>query len=105
MEQNFLDRIAHPREFQAFARSMNLPKPYALGVLEALRLEGNLASLTNQQIAERIEWSADADALVAALVDTGWLYYDANGHRYVRDHWRDQESHAKFVDWLESDRE
>jgi hypothetical protein len=50
-------------------------------------------------------WRDSVNALVTALADTGWLYCVANGHRYVRDYWRDQESHANFIDWLESDGE
>jgi hypothetical protein len=94
-------KISHLQQFAAFLERLSLPCLYALGILERLWQEGNLAGLTNQQIANLIEYKRDADQLVMALRDTGWLGDDDFGRRCVRDHWRDPVEHAKFLGWCE----
>lgn len=52
----------------------------AMGVLESLWQlcmeccdEGNIGKFSNEEIADHIEWEGDADLLISALTESGWL--------------------------------
>ena len=61
-------------------RALNIPLYQAIGILETLLQvvaqsadDGAIGRYSNEDIAIELEWEGDADTLVAALVDSGWL--------------------------------
>lgn len=69
------------RKTRRLAKLLDIPLPYALGVVEALWAvtrdrtpRGDIGHMTNQDIADEM-WIDDpaADALIDALVQSGWL--------------------------------
>ena len=70
-------------KFKRLKRALDLPMWQAAGLLESLwsvasqnTPDGAIGRLSNEDIAAAIEWSGDADALVQALVDSGWIDRD-----------------------------
>ena len=82
-------------------RKLNLPRWGAVGILESLwhltakeAPRGDIGRLTNERIAIGIEWrgaknsppESEADRLIQALVEAGWM--EVNGiHRFVIHDW------------------
>jgi len=69
------------RKTRRLAKLLDIPLPYALGVVEALWAvcrdrtpRGDIGHMTNQDIADEM-WidNPNADALIDALVQSGWL--------------------------------
>lgn len=67
-------------KFMRLKRRLKINHWQAVGILEALWLitqtnapRGDIGRLGNEDIAAMIEWNDDADELIDALVDCGWL--------------------------------
>lgn len=82
-------------KFKRLKRALDLPMWQAAGLLETLwsitsqnTPDGAIGRLANEDIAAAIEWSGDADALVDALVDSGWVDRDDEFRLIVHD-WSD----------------
>lgn len=67
-------------KYKALKTRLNLPSYAVTGVLESLwhltcnnAPDGDIGRHTNQMIAAGLEWSGDADELINALTETGWL--------------------------------
>lgn len=80
-------------KFKKLQRRLSLPLWQATGLLESLwkmayrnAPAGDIGRLSNEDIATAIEWESDADELVAALVETGWLDADPV-HRLLIHDW------------------
>lgn len=92
-------------KFKKIQRRFQLPLWQAVGLLETLwkaayrnTPEGDIGRLSNEEIAAAIEWAGDADELIQALVDTGWLDRDPTYRLLVHD-WEaecEQWLHANF---------
>jgi hypothetical protein len=61
-------------------RVLGLKRYEAVGILEMLwhlagaeRPHGDIGALTDEDIADALDWTGDASVLIAALVDCGWL--------------------------------
>jgi hypothetical protein len=79
-------------KFKRLQRQLKLPLWQAMGLLEALwhctitnSPDGDIGRLSNDDIAAAIEWDEDADNLVNALVQTGWLDADDEFRLIVHD--------------------
>lgn len=92
-------------KFKKLQRRLGLPLWQATGLLETLwkatyrnAPEGDIGRLENEEIAAAIEWGGDADELIKALVETGWLDADPT-HRLLVHDWEaecEQWLHANF---------
>jgi hypothetical protein len=89
----------HPKFFD-LKRSLGVKKFAALGILEALwhftgkfTPQGDVGRYSDEQIAAWLEWEGDDGALIAALIETGWLDRDAE-HRLVIHHWHQHADNA-----------
>jgi hypothetical protein len=67
-------------KFKKFQRRLKLPFWQAIGLLEAVwkvtesnAPAGDIGKLSNGDIAFAIEWEGDADGLISALLECGWL--------------------------------
>lgn len=67
-------------KFAKLKRRLQLPHWQAVGLLESLWLfvqqncpDGAIGRFSNEDIAAGIEWSGDADILIASLTEIGWL--------------------------------
>lgn len=87
--QSHQELRGHPK-VSRLARSLGVPKPQAIGHLHLLwwwaldyAPEGNLASFSDDEIADASEWKGDAAAFRKALIETKWI--DPNGelHDYA----------------------
>lgn len=83
----------HHRKVKRLGRALNLEPWGARGILESLwfvtaqqKPRGDIGSMSNQDIADEIGWDADADALVDALVKSGWLD-ESKPHRLLVHDW------------------
>ncbi|MCF7848734.1 MAG: hypothetical protein K9M45_07790 [Kiritimatiellales bacterium] len=90
----------HPK-FKKLKRRLDLPLWQVKGLLEAVwnltaqtAYRGDIGKLSNDDIAASIEWDGDADELIMALLETGWLDKSEN-HRLVVHDWEDH--CAKYV--------
>lgn len=67
-------------KFKRLCRRLQISPVVAAGTLELLWIAtardappGDIGRFTNEDIAIQVHWEGDADELVGALVDTGWL--------------------------------
>lgn len=81
-------------KFKKLQRLLGLPLWQATGVLESLwqctvrnAPSGDIGRLSNEDVAFAIEWERDADELINALVECGWLDL-CDKHRLVVHNWR-----------------
>ncbi len=81
---------------EGLAGLLGIPYVYALGVRASLRFTaekrypiGDFEGVVAQALADEMEYSGDAESLVAALVESGYLERTASGLR--------------MPDWAESD--
>lgn len=79
-------------KFYALQEALSLPRYAAIGLLQTLwsitaesTPRGDVGSFTNAQISKRLEWEGDCDALIGALVRTGWLDESDSCRLYVHD--------------------
>ena len=82
-------------KFRKLARRLCLNGWGAMGILESLwhatasnAPEGDIGRYSNEDIATLIDWDGDADELIDALAETGWLARCSN-HRLVVHDWGD----------------
>lgn len=83
-------------KFKDLQRLLGKPAYAITGVLEALWITtaknafmGDIGRHNNRQIANALEWDGDADELVAALVESGWLDKVDGDARLVIHDWYD----------------
>lgn len=82
-------------KFKKLQRRLNLKLWECVGLLESLwmmtaknSIAGDIGKYSNEDIAAGLEWEQDADDLIAALTQTGWL--DACiEHRLIVHDWKD----------------
>lgn len=84
-------------KLKRLVRALKIPQYAAVGILESLwhltareAPEGNIGKLSNEDIATWIDWDGDSDALIYALVVSGWIDED----EYYRLMVHDWEEHA-----------
>jgi hypothetical protein len=84
----------HPKT-KALAARLDLRRWQVVGLLEALwhftaqyAKRGNIGKWTNKEIACALEWEGDADGLISALLETGWLEVCTVNRLLVHD-WQD----------------
>lgn len=84
----------HPK-MRRLAKALDLPLSSAVGIMELLwhftaefALEGDVGRHTDQDIADAVGWEGDAEALVTALVDSGWVDR-SDTHRLMIHDWLD----------------
>jgi hypothetical protein len=89
----------HPKT-RGLARTLNLPLPYAAGILEMVfhftqkyARQGNIGKFSNEQIAEAIHYPDDPDQLIDALILNGWLT-PHKIHRLILHDWHDHADDA-----------
>lgn len=82
-------------KFKKLQRRLSLTRWQCTGLLETLwqvtcqnAWLGDIGKLSNEDIAAVLEWEENADDLVSALVDTGWID-PSDEHRLVIHHWAD----------------
>lgn len=88
--------LNHPK-LRPFCNATGTSRIEALGILTLLwdftgeyAPQGNVGKFTNESIAEKCDWPAeDADRLINALVDAGWLDADDDGHRLIVHDWEE----------------
>lgn len=80
-------------KFKKLQRRLGISRMLAIGLLESLWIatqhnapRGDLGRFTNEEIAIEIGWDGDPDAMVLALVETGWLD-TSNEYRLVIHDW------------------
>ena len=105
--------LSHPKT-KRLARRLKVPRPHALGILAMLwdwtgeyAPQGDVGRHDDEDIAEAVDWPDDqAEALVTALVDCGWLDRHPEHRLIVHDYhdhaeeWirrRNQRSGMEFV--------
>lgn len=88
------------RKTRRLAKLLGIPLPCALGVLEALwhvtgeqAKDGGIGRMSNQDLADEMFWDEDADDLVKALSESGWLQTCKECRLYVHD-WHDHSDDA-----------
>ena len=84
----------HPKVIQ-LARRLGVSRSHAVGLLECLwhatathAPEGDIGRWPNVRIAIALDWEGDADALVAGLIDAGFVEVHAQARLVVHD-WHD----------------
>lgn len=84
----------HPK-MKKLARRLGVQLWGAIGIMEAVwhfvqRFApcGDIGKYTNEEIAEAVDWTGDADKLVQAMTETGWLDR-SNKHRLIVHDWPD----------------
>ena len=94
--------LRHPKTL-AVAALLGVPRTHALGILEVLfdwaadmAPQGNIGKWPNIVLAGAVEWSGDADQLVSALTEAGYLRADPT-HRLVINDW-----HEHCENWVRS---
>jgi len=82
-------------KFQKLQRRLKESRRGIIGLLEGLWIavakncpRGNIGRFSNEEIAIMVDWENDADELVAALVDCGWLDH-CEAERLVVHDWQD----------------
>ncbi len=80
-------------KFKKLQRRLKLPRWQCVGLLETLWLVtrseaylGDIGKLSNEDIAAALEWEAEPDALIEALVETEWLDKHPD-FRLIVHHW------------------
>src|SRR4051794_3455837 len=81
-------------------RKLKIRRYHAVGILESLwhltareAPRGDIGKLRNERIAIGIDWGGDADRLVEALIEAGWIDSD-DQHRLVIHDWPDHADDA-----------
>jgi len=84
----------HPK-MHRLARKLAIPRYAAWGLMEGLwnfaaryAIPGDVGKFTNGDIAAALAWEGDADKLVAAIAESGWLD-ESEEHRLVVHDWHD----------------
>lgn len=84
----------HPKTLDLAAR-LNRPRRDTVGLLELLfhftaqyAPEGNIGRYSNKRIAAALDWTADPDRLLSALIASGWVDQDPV-HRLITHDWKD----------------
>ena len=79
-------------KFLELCELLELPKYAAVGLLQTLWTitaestpRGDIGQFSNNQIAKRLEWDGDHDALISALVASRWLDANDDCRLYVHD--------------------
>lgn len=81
-------------KFKRLQRRLDLTLYEARGLLDCLwdaaydnAPAGDIGRLTNEDIATLVDWRGDADDLIAALIECGWLDEDPDKFRLVIHEW------------------
>ena len=91
---------------EELAEKLQVPLPYAVGLVECLihfcvqrAPTGGLAEFSRSFIARKIGWDGDAEALIGALVECGFLSCCCEAHGLVAMVWRENlfETHRKRI--------
>jgi len=79
------------RKFKVAQHRLGIPGPHLLGHLEYLwqsaHVDGDPVFANADEVEIAAEWTGDAGALCAVLVDTGWLDLHDDGTLEVHDYW------------------
>ena len=79
------------RKFKVAQHRLGIPGPHLLGYLEYLwqsaHVDGDPVFASAEEVEIAAEWTGDAGALCAVLVDTGWLDLHDDGTLEVHDYW------------------
>ena len=79
------------RKFKVAQHRLGIPGPHLLGYLEYLwqsaHVDGDPVFANAEEVEIAAEWTGDAGALCAVLVDTGWLDLHDDGTLEVHDYW------------------
>ena len=97
MKRNTLE---HPKVLE-LADALDLPRYAVIGILESLWCwtgrycpRGDVGRYSNRRLAtEAIRWDGDPDALIGALISTGWLD-ESDEHRLLIHDWADHADDA-----------
>ena len=80
------------RKTRRLAKLLSIDECYALGLLESLwhvageqAKDGGIGRLSNQDIADEMFYSGNADDLIKALVESGWLDTNSEARLYIHD--------------------
>ncbi|MCR9294591.1 MAG: hypothetical protein NXI32_17880 [bacterium] len=89
-----LKRALTHLKFELLANLLDLPKWQVVGLLESLWLfaqyhaiDGDLSNFKSKEIAAWMQWRGDAEKMVSALVESGWL--DQDEQNLVIHDWQD----------------
>jgi len=89
----------HPKT-RALARTLGVPLSHAVGILEMLwhftaeyAPRGDIGRFADIDIAEEVAWEAEAEKLIDALVECGWLERDER-HRLIVHDWAEHADDA-----------
>ena len=89
----------HPK-VDALIDRLDLPKYAVVGILELLwhvvsnsTPRGDIGSMSNRNIARKLEWDGDPDELIHALIETGWID-EHDDHRLIIHDWPDHADDA-----------
>lgn len=92
-------------KLRRLARALNIPKAQAIGHLHYLwwwaldgAPDGDITTLSNDEIAELADWTGDSDVFVTALTDCGWIEKDRKIHDW-------NEYAGKLLEFRRRDRE
>lgn len=87
----FLGVLTH-RKTRRLASCLGISQCYAVGILEALwhvaqsqAKDGGIGRLSNRDIADEMFYDGDSDALICALVDSGWLQEMPSCRLFIHD--------------------
>jgi hypothetical protein len=87
-------------KLKRLVRALKVPQYAAVGILESLwhltareAPEGNIGKLSNEDIAIWIDWDGDSDALIYALVASGWIDEDEYQRLMIHD-WQEHADDA-----------
>jgi hypothetical protein len=91
--------IEHPKT-RRLMRLLEIPRYAAVGLLESMwhatakwTPRGDLGQLSDQDIADALEWEGDATELITALLTAGWLD-PSEEYRLLVHHWIDHVDHT-----------
>lgn len=97
-------------KFKHLMRDLNLPEYATIGLLQTLWTKahincprGNIGKFSNEDIAVILDWRGDADEMVTALVNRGWLDEHPE-HRLIIHDWAEHcenTTHSKLARALE----
>lgn len=96
-------------KLRRLARILEVPQYAAVGLLETLWFvvgsntpRGDIGKLSDEEIASELGWERDADVLVTALVEAGWLDRD-EGCRLVVHDWAQHAPEWVKKEWKRKD--
>lgn len=79
-------------KFKKLKRRLQMPEWQVIGILEAIwklgrtsAQDGHIGKYSNEDIAAHLEYAGDADELISALVETGWIVEDKQFRLYFND--------------------